>query len=162
MSDDPQIRLARLQDLHAFLRLYIEYLTELRTLGSEVQVTERTIEYFGDLFVAYTTERGRGAVALLGDTGDVDFSGFSMAGEVGPQLIDTDFGRIAVGHGTYIRPEYRNRKLSGPLRDCVREELRRWGFETIVGGSHLNNTGGAASLKDSTFRWYQLVGYERL
>lgn len=167
-------RLASPTDSDEFLAMMYEHLCELRRLGSEIQPSEATLDHFFNLFVSYVnstldedtrTEFGleaplSGVVAVL-DLENV-VQGFSMAGEIGPQLVDTDFGRVAIGHGTYIRPAYRGRGLSRELRDLVRRELKSRGFDTIVGGVHLNNSLGAASLKSSSFSWYQLVGYERL
>lgn len=159
-------RIAAPDDYQAFTRLVTAHLLELRGLGSEVQITERTLGFWQDLFYLFARPCVLPVGALVsgveGAIVMVDDIAFSIAGRTGHSFVDTDFGKTAQGYGTYVDPEHRGRGLSRLLRDRMRVELKARGFETIVGGVHLNNAGGAASLKDSAFTWYQLVGFERL
>lgn len=157
-------RLAIRADYDQFMTLAAAYLVELRELGSEIRPTSNSLSFWGDLFTMATTQPKSTipglemVIVMIGDYG------FSVAGSLGypMSVVDTDFGKTAYGHGTYVRPDKRRMGLSRVLRDKMREELRRRGFETVIGGAHLRNSAGAASLKDSHFIWYQMVGYERL
>lgn len=163
-AGDIVVRLAVDADNSDFIDMAYKYLVEMRSLGSEVLPTARTLEFWGYLFELYLPHDAHGVVVIAVDTINQSIPvGFSMAGSPTPTSdVDTEFGSIAIGHGTYVRPAYRGRGLSRRLRDALRQQLRDRGFDTIVGGVHLANGGGAASLKGSGFTAYQLLGYERL
>lgn len=163
---ETEVRLATPEDYDQFMTLAAAYLVELRERGSEIRPTARSLQFYADLFHTFIIHRKLiekdqavrppYAVVLM-----VEDYAFSAAMGV-PHVFDTDFGYTAYGHGTYVHPDHRRKGLSVLLRDRMRAELRLRGFETIVGGVHLGNETAAASLKDSTFTWYQIVGYERL
>ena len=102
-----------------------------------------------------TTEPEAGVCVLVADCA------FGLATDTG-MVVDTDFGQAAFGHGTYVRPQYRQQGLSKLIRDRVREELRARGFQTVIGGLHLQNDVAVRSLDHTGFTAYMLLGYERL
>jgi hypothetical protein len=149
-------------DVLGFSALARAYLTELRERGSEIIPSKRSVNVLEGLLIEYVFSDPANGVAVVAV--DCDFiCGFTIVGGFGLlSSFDTDFGRIAYGHGTYVHPSNRGQHLSDRMRDLARTELRARGFDTIIGGVHLANQVGAASLKNSPFTWYQLVGYERL
>jgi GNAT superfamily N-acetyltransferase len=167
--DEAGVRLATPEDHDEFMQLAASYLVELREHGSEIKPTAQSLQLWQHLFYIYTLPctdaneqpiQNPGAVVVAGDP----IHAFSIAGEPPHSMyaVETDFGRVAYGHGTYVHPDYRGRNLSNALRDRMRAELKSRGFDTVIGGVHLKNDAGAASLKHSTFTWYQLLGFERL
>jgi GNAT superfamily N-acetyltransferase len=151
-------------DLDDFRLMAFEYLTELRTVGSEVIVSERTVEYWSDVFALYIDEPELGVVVLAYQPDHDRPLGFSMAGAASPEPspMDTEFGKTAIGHGTYVRPGFRQSGVGQALRARVKQMLRERGFDTLVGGVHLANERGIASLRESGFIAHQILGYEKL
>lgn len=155
---DDRTRLATSTDLHTFLTLAGAYLVELHNLGSEIQPTPNSLSFYQLVFEMVTSPASSdcGVCVLTGDYG------FSIASEVSAPMVDTEFGRTAFGHGTYVRPEYRRQGVSKLLRDRVRGELIARGFNTVIGGIHLQNDVAVQSLDRTSFTPYMLLGYERL
>lgn len=160
------VRLATLDDGYAaaFLSMVAAYLHELREMGSEVMVTERTLDFWDSIFEMYIEQPDTGVVLVAVDRSSREFAGFTMAGAMSPEPapIDTDFGKTAIGHGTYVKPQYRGRGISSILRASLKERLALVGFTTLVGGVHLENARGIASLRSTGFTAHQILGYERL
>lgn len=151
---DPRFAVAA--DRDELLAMAREYLRELRGLGSEVRPTARTLDAWGHLFDNYVGGAFAGVVVIAPGCG------FSMAGESGTAPFDTDFGRAAYAWGTYVRPPHRRAGISGELRRVLREGLLAAGFDTVLGGVHLDNQAGRASLHRLGFRFHQMIGFERL
>ncbi len=149
-------RRAVAEDRDEFLEMAREYLHELRKAGSEVRPTARTLAAWGHLFDNYLRGAYAGVVVIAPGVG------FSMAGETGASPFDTDFGRSAYSWGTYVRQEHRGNGVSGELRRLLRAGLVEAGFDTVLGGVHLDNRAGRASLRRLGFRFHQMLGFEQL
>jgi GNAT superfamily N-acetyltransferase len=157
------VRPATPDDRIAFLQLAALYLREMEDAGTEVLATRKSLAFYGALFASYV-EHGNGIVLLVGDYA------FSIAGGVEvdlanaqwPITLDTKFGKTAYGWGTYVRPQHRRSGVASRLRTELKLALRSLGFETLIGGVHVNNEQGMLSLMKSNFDVYQVVGYERL
>jgi len=149
----PVVRRAVPDDLDMFMVLTTEYLHELRSLGSEVLPTQRTLEFWMELFERYSQEDESGVVVFAGDFG------FSAAGNFGNSSMDTIFGECAYGYGTYVRPDHRRKGLSERMRTMVNDVLYEKGFKTIIGGVHFGNTAGLESARKNGFVPFQIIGH---
>lgn len=139
------------------LDLALRYYTELRSHGSEILPTSRTLRTFAGYFDRYTAADGLLGAAIVTD------GGFSMAGELAEvPIFDTDPALIAYGWGTYVDPEHRGRGVASALRDALRAELKRQGFQAISGAVHRLNATGADSLRSLPFRFHHAIGMELL
>lgn len=118
------------------------YLTEMREMGSEIEPTDRSVNFMVDLaFNLCESTSGYGLVAV---NDQMDMVGFTIAGEI-VLPYDHDMGRVACGYGTYVDPMYRGGGVSDELRLHLRNWLRRVGFNTIVGAAHDKNSVGLKS-----------------
>lgn len=151
----PNIHPARPGDLDHFRSMERDYLTELRLHGSEIQPTERSVGFYCDLFDAFVVHRSIDGVVVISDIG------FSMAGNATSGL-DTDFGKTAIGWGTYVAPHGRGFGHANELRKALRIELRRLGFQTVTGGVHPGNAPAIDSLHHTGWTQCQLYGYDDL
>lgn len=80
-----------------------------------------------------------------------------------PTPWPTKHGKIAMSIGTYVSPQHRRSGIARSLRLALQDELARQGFDTLVGGVHMSNVAGNASLtEDIGFTPYQILGYRRL
>lgn len=142
-------------DVAAFRRLLVAHLREMRTKGSEIQPTDRTADFYCGLFDRYVGGGADGVVVMADDVG------FSMAGDATLPL-DSDFGKTAIGWGTYVVPGERGAGLGNELRRVLRAELRERGFQTVLGGTHIGDLVALASVRHTGWRPYQLQGYDDL
>jgi GNAT superfamily N-acetyltransferase len=145
--------------------LFFDYLTELSSLGSsEILPTERTLDFWMSLYDNYcapeTSATPMAGVALVALADGVPV-GFSLAGAA-PLPYDTTFGQLAYGWGTYVQPSHRGLHIASELREAMRLALKALGFETLLGGVHLNNDVGIKALRGTGFEPYQLSGFIRL
>lgn len=137
------------------------YLYELREAGSEIRPTDRTFNFWMSLFDAYVDGSMPGVVLLSVDE-TPHLIGFSMAGAM-PLPYDTDFGNSAFGWGTFVLPLYRRERIGSELRESLMAALEALGFDTVLGGVHISNRAGLASLGAvKGFTPHQVVGYARL
>jgi GNAT superfamily N-acetyltransferase len=152
------IRRAHKQDRDAFLGLWREMLVENYGIGGEILPSESNVEFYGRLFDAYVTEQFQGAILLsVGD--DAIPNGCLLWGDSGPGQVETRWGRIAMGWGTYVRPEFRRRGISTDLRCEGRALLREMGFDTVLGSAVETNEAGIRSgLDRGGFRLHGIVG----
>ena len=130
----PDIWLAKPSDRALFASLWRAYLTEMRSLGSEVRPTDRSMAFFMALFDAYTMGSRFGVCLLAGHEG-VLLWGEGM--ESYP--LDTDFGRLAHGWGTFVASPARGKGVSKALREEAKRRLRAMGFDSVVGMAHSPN-----------------------
>lgn len=151
-----------------FLLMLRAYMTELRAQGCEILPTERTLDYWSGVFDILSTKRpdaGAAVIATVPAHGDWSMGawsvGFSLASIV-DLPFDTDFGVTAMGHGTYVLPSHRGVGVGTAMRKALCDRLREIGVHTLLGGLHLNNLAGAASLKNTGFQLHQMLGYVRL
>lgn len=149
------VRPAILADSGAFRPLLMAYLREMRAKGSEIQPTNRTADFYHSLFVRYVTGAADGAVVMAGDVG------FSMAGDA-TAPVDSDFGKTALGWGTYVAPVARGDGLGDDLRRALRAALRARGFQTVLGGAYVGDLAAHASVKRTGWKPYQVQGYDDL
>lgn len=149
------IRLAGQGDLDHFRSMVRDYLTELRLHGSEIRPTERSVDFYCDLFDAFVVRRSIDGAVVISDIG------FSMAGNATSGL-DTDFGKTAIGWGTYVAPRGRGSGHASELRRVLRIELRRLGFQTVTGGVHPRNAPAIDSLHRTGWTSCQLYGHDDL
>lgn len=133
-------RLARPVDRDYFLCLWHDYLTEMAAKGSEILPTPRTLAFYADLFDAYTsgTKLGIAAVAYP--------AAVSMAGDATPGYDSTQ-GRTAIGWGTYVVPELRDRGHAAEIRNFVIAELARRGFQTLLGTVQVGDNDALSSIR---------------
>lgn len=149
------LRLARPADRPVFRSLVMDYLVEMRSKGSEIQPTEKTVDFYCSLFDAYTSGDKEGVIVFA------PAYAFSMAGDA-TMPIDTDFGKTAVGWATYVSPGSRGRDVASILRSSLRSHLRTLGFQTILGGVYTSDTAAAASTMKTGWRPYMLQGFDDL
>lgn len=150
------VRLAVPADRGLFLTLWQSYLEEMRTKGSEILPTERTLNFYVNLFDAYVNGERPGVVAVIYPIA------VSMAGDCTPDY-DSTFGKQAIGWGTYVAPVARNHGNANRLREFVWGALSALGFDTLLGTTQLGDDGAAASLSRlSEVVTYQQVYYKRL
>ncbi len=149
------ISIASADDLYAFRHMVRDYLVELRLHGSEIQPTDRSVDFYCGLFNAFIVDCSMDGAVVISDLG------FSMAGDATSGL-DTDFGKTAIGWGTYVAPGGRGRGHAGGLRKALRVELRRLGFQTVTGGIHPGNTPAIKSLRQTGWEPCQLYGFDDL
>lgn len=126
-----------------FLSLWFEYLKELKEAGGEIIPSERTLIFFAEMVQTYTMEPQLG-VALVALNGQ-RLVGCLLWGALPPVPIDTEFGKIAHGFGTYVLPEYRMKGLSVKMREAAKDLLAAEGFETVLGTAGKNNFAGLHS-----------------
>lgn len=132
-----KVRVASSKDRALFSSLWRAYLSELRSLGSEIRPTDRTMAFYMALFDSYTMGSRFGLCLLAGD-GATLLWGESM--DSSP--LDTDFGKIAHGWGTYVAPPARGQGLSRALREEAVRRLADMGFDSVLGMAHLPNEKG--------------------
>lgn len=135
------IRPARLDDASDLWPMVDAYLREIKQYGSEIEPTQRTLEFFvaaaiGEDVIANT-------VCFVAES-EGGLEGFVMATEF-DLPYDHDMGKFAHSWGTYVRPDSRGQGLSSSLRHELRCALRKQGFNTIVGAAHDTNTAGLES-----------------
>lgn len=148
-------RAATLADGAAFRKLLMAHLREMRAKGSEIHPTDRSADFYCGLFDRYVTGRADGVVVMADDVG------FSMAGDATLPL-DSDFGKTAIGWGTYVAPEARGAGLGNELRRVLRAALRERGFQTVLGGTHIGDLVALASVQHTGWKPYQLQGFDDL
>ncbi len=135
-----------------FLGLWFEYLKETKELGGEIIPSERTLIFFAEMVQTYTMEPTLG-VALATVNGQ-KLVGCLLWGALPPVPIDTEFGKIAHGFGTYVLPSYRLKGLSAKMREAAKDLLAAEGFETVLGTAGKGNTAGLKSAPGAGFVAY--------
>jgi hypothetical protein len=154
------IRHARKSDRDAFLGLWAAMLVENHGIGGEILPTQRNIDYFGRVFDDYQAERFQG-VCVVAEGEDTSLYGCLLWGDSGPSSLETRFGRIAMGWGTYVRPECRLLGISTELRgpgSLARVALREMGFDSVLGSAVETNEAGIRSGLDRCgFRLHGIV-----
>lgn len=153
-----EVRNATKHDQRVFLVLWREYLEECRKMGSEIQPTVRTMNFFGRLFFNYVHKIVDGICLIAGDADGVLFWGLPLGG----LPFDTDFGRTAQGWGTYVRPLHRREGISLVLREEAKRELARRGFDSVLGTVLDSNRPGRVLLQSAGFTLYSRIGILRL
>ncbi len=128
------IRQATEQDLPMFSQLWLELIKEELQLGGEFRPTLHTLDFFVRAFSAYISKALDGVVLLA----EPDH-GILMWGEPGPHYPDTWRGKIAIGHGTYVRPELRRQGISKDLWARARQLLLEMEFDFVLGTAALMN-----------------------
>jgi GNAT superfamily N-acetyltransferase len=144
------------EDRDFFLRLWNAHLHEMHAKGSEILPTTRTLDFYGDVFDAYLSGAREGVVAILYP------AGVSLAGDATPSW-DSLHGKTAIGWGTYVVPELRDRGHADALRRFVIGELAAIGFETLLGSVGVGDEAAEASIaKVPGVEVYQQVYRRRL
>ena len=136
VAEDQEIRIAQESgDGEIFLELWGEYIDTQIEMGSYTIKTDKTMNYFEDLFHSYI-DGSLDGVTIFG----ADNNAVLMWGETGSDLpYDTSLGKWASGWGTYIRPDYRRMGWSGLMREEGKKTLHGQGFDTLVGGVFSKN-----------------------
>jgi GNAT superfamily N-acetyltransferase len=134
------VRLATPDDRGFFLRLWWDYLVEMREKGSEILPTERTLDFYATVLDSYLTGE-RVGVAIVQYPIAV-----SMAGDATPAWDSTQ-GQTAIGWGTYVEPGFRSRGVARKIRDFVIAELTKQGFETLLGTVGVGDPEALASIR---------------
>lgn len=150
------LRTASVADRDALLDLLRAYLEEA---GGDVLPCPGNVELYGQIFDRYASGEAEG-VTLLALSGGRPV-GFTMAGEF-PLGFRTRHGKVAMGWGTYVAPEERQSGHARRLRRTLDARLRRMGFDTVIGGYAPSNGPAAASIRDTGFEVYQVLGAKRL
>jgi GNAT superfamily N-acetyltransferase len=156
MLEGFNIRRATKDDLRQFTFLWKEYLLELQTLGGAIWPSHRTLRFYREMVRIYDSDPLLG-VCLIGWEGKKP-AGVVLWGTLAPMPIDTDHGRVAQGHGTYVRPDFRGRGLSSELRTAAKTILKANGFDTVIGAAEIDNKTGLATGMGAGFEIVQQVG----
>lgn len=153
------VRAAATSDLPSLHFLLHAYLTEMRSKGSEIQPTTRTVDFYSELATNYVDGEVEGVVIVAHDNNSL--VGFSMAGDC-TLPIDSDYGKTAIGWGTYVVPSSRGQHLGDALRHALRNALRSAKFDTVLGGTYINDSASLCSVQHTGWRPYQIMGYDDL
>ena len=131
VAEDQGIRIAQESgDGEIFLELWGEYIDTQIEMGSHIIKTDKTMNYFEDLFHSYIDGVLDG-VTIFG----ADNNAVLMWGETGSDFpYDTSLGKWASGWGTYIRPEYRRMGWGKMMRGIAKQIMCEQGFDTMMGG----------------------------
>jgi len=151
------LRTASVTDRDALLDLLRAYLEEA---GGDILPCPGNVELYGQIFDRYVSGEAEGVALLLVMSGGRPV-GFTMAGEF-PMGFRTRHGKVAMGWGTYVVPEERQSGHARRLRQALDARLRAMGFDTVIGGYAPNNDPAAASIRDTGFEVYQVLGAKRL
>tara|TARA_R110002020_G_scaffold361601_5_gene574094 strand:- start:1298 stop:1810 length:513 start_codon:yes stop_codon:yes gene_type:complete len=136
VAEDQKLRIAQeTEDGNIFLELWGEYIDTQIEMGSDIIKTDKTMNYFEDIFWSYVDGTLDG-VTIFG----ADNNAVLMWGETGSDFpYDTSRGKWGSCWGTYIRPEYRRMGWSKRMREIAKKILQEQGFETLVGGVFSKN-----------------------
>lgn len=134
-----RVRRAKPQDRKLFLKLYKEYLEELKDAHGSPLPSERNLEIIGRIFDSYVSGELDGVVLLVAQDAMV------LHGEQGAPLFETNLGRIATGWGAYVREELRGQGVSQAMYKRSKKLLRSMGFDHLVGSAYLGVGGGDAA-----------------
>tara|TARA_R110002020_G_scaffold300050_1_gene515730 strand:+ start:264 stop:782 length:519 start_codon:yes stop_codon:yes gene_type:complete len=131
VAEDQGIRIAQESgDGEIFLELWGEYIDTQIEMGSHIIKTDKTMNYFEDLFHSYI-DGSLDGVAIFG----ADNNAVLMWGETGNDLpYHHSWGKWANGWGTYIRPGYRRMGWSKRMREIARKIMCEQGFDSMMGG----------------------------
>jgi L-amino acid N-acyltransferase YncA len=142
-------RLATLEDLPLFRKLWHAFLVEQHEMGHRIKPTEKNLDVFERIFRAYLDPKSgfKGVVLFIDDTA------VFMAGSIG-ELFDEEGGPTAVGHGTYVVPDARRLGLSKAIRAEGFDRLGKLGFETATGASVEGNTASELAAEKLGLRRY--------
>lgn len=150
------VRTADIKDRERLLGLFTAY---LKDAGGDIVPCQENAELYGTIFNRYVSGEAEGVTLLALTAGEV--IGFTMAGEF-PLGFRTTHGKTAMGWGTYVVPEERCRGHARRLRQALDRRLRTMGFDTVIGGYAPGNDPAAASIRDTGFVVYQILGAKRL
>lgn len=153
------VRLANRDDLPAVYDLLNAYLTDMRSKGAEIQPTIRTLDFYASLADRYVDGEVDGAVVVADS--ESGLVGVSMAGDC-TLPIDSDYGKTAIGWGTYVVPSERGNHLGDSLRQVLRNALRSAKFDTVIGGTYITDNAALCSVQHTGWRPYQIMGYDDL
>jgi hypothetical protein len=151
------VRLAEFTDLVSVSCMIEAYLHDMRAKGSEIQPTPRSVGFYAGLAANYVSKAVKGVV-VVADNGD-SLIGFSMAGDC-TLPVDSDFGRTAIGWGTYVSPLARGTRLGDALRCALRRALRELRFDTVLGGVYIGDTVAMNSVRRTGWHPYQVQGFD--
>lgn len=128
------IRPASINDVREVVDLVMEYLEEIRSVGSDIVPSKRTRDFVSWLVEGVIRGTVNGAVVWAPG------AGFSMASANTEELpYDSDLDPIAHSWGTYVRPGDRGRQLADKLRLSLFSLLRERGFKSVLGAIHNAN-----------------------
>lgn len=139
--------------LEALLGLYLE------ESGGDIVACPENVAACLEILDSYIDRQAAGAALVAEEGGRV--VAFTLAGEF-PCRFLTHHGRAAMGWGTFVLPDNRRRGLAGNLRDRLDQELRRQGFDVVLGGYAPSNVAAQASVEGIGFEVYQVLGAKRL
>jgi GNAT superfamily N-acetyltransferase len=129
-------------DRSEFMQLWLTFLRENYAAGGEILPTEKNLFVFTTLFQIYVTQ-ARPGVALMATLDKVPCA-VLMWGDPGPGL-ETRWGRLAMGWGTWVHPEVRRHGIADALRAAGKAATRAMGFDAVVGTSLASNAAGLES-----------------
>ena len=136
--------------------LWEEYLAEHEKLGSDIKATDRSLDFFGELFEAYIAGALRGTV-LIAREYDKPVA-VLMWGQLPQGGFDRVNEDVANGWGAYTAPDYRRQGISRRLRLRAIEEMDLLGIEIVTGTAILTNLAGIESSRDIGFKPTVIVG----
>ena len=137
------VRTAIEDDEELFLELWEELIADQKRLGSDLLLTQRTMDFFAHMFRSYVQGIIEGVVVF----GAFD-NAVLMWGKAGELPWDSSFGKWANGWGTYVRPEYQKQGWSKKIREEGKRHLKLMGFEALLGGPlNKNNIARESCLK---------------
>jgi GNAT superfamily N-acetyltransferase len=128
------------------------YLTELEKLGSEIPATKESITAVCDV--------ARNGVCFVAGSPAIAWTAAYQLETPFPTL----WRKVAMSLGTYVDPSHRRSGVASALRTALQDELVDQGFDTLLGGVHINNKTSLVSLDQTSagFTPHQVIGYRRL
>ena len=133
-------RNAQLQDRPDFIKLFTEYLEELKMYGSELEPDRETLSSARGLFDSYT-EGDLPGVCVLFDPPGEGIQGFMLVGASGgiPMFPKRKFGKLATVWAIHLQPKWRQKRISESIWLNVGKKLLALGFDNIIGDVLVDN-----------------------
>jgi len=131
---------AQPQDRAEFLRLFEEYVEELKLYGGEMEPDLDTLRSARSLFDSYVDGALPGVCVLFDPPGE-GLQGFTLVGaESGnPVFPKRKFGKLAIAWAIYLQPKWRKRNVAQSIWVNTGKKLVALRFDTLMGDILVEN-----------------------